>query len=290
MRLKSDLLLLLAAVIWGSTFVAQRLAAGHIGPFLFNGLRFLLGSLALLPFVLRARQPFPRPALPWMLLAGLLLVGGSSLQQAGIRTTSTANASFITGLYVVIIPLSLALLFKESITRLVWAAVGCSTLGGFLLSAGALSPFSIGDLLELLGAIFWAAHVILVGRKARQVDPIVFALGQFVVCGVLNLILGLIIEPETLAGLAGSWGAVLYGGILSVGIAYTLQVVGQRHAPPTDAALILSLETVTAAIFGYLILGETLTPLQMVGSALILAAVVLVQIPARRAPTPTPAG
>jgi drug/metabolite transporter (DMT)-like permease len=282
MRLKSDLLLLLTATIWGTAFVAQRLVASNatLGVFLFNGLRFIIGALVLLPFIYRSRPE--RRSLPWMAAAGVILVGGAGLQQAGMISTTAANAGFITTFYVVLVPLILTLFLREKIGWIIWLAGGMAVIGGLCLSGGGLTPFVFGDLLELLGAGFWALHVVLVGRKANNYNPLWFAFGQFVVAGLINLVIGLLFESQTLSGLPQSWMALLYVGVFSNGIAYTLQVIAQRKAPPADAAIILSLESVMAALAGYFILKESLFPIQIVGCALIFSAALLTQIPFTR--------
>lgn len=274
-RLRADLILLFTAFVWGISFIFQRQTANLVGVFTLNSARFLLGGVALLPFVLRLRVT--KRMLGWASLAGGLLVMGSALQQAGMQTTAAANASFITGLYVVFIPIIMFLFMHQKIGRLVWVAVGLSAVGGFFLSAGGINRFVIGDLLELLGAVLWALHVILVGSAARDFNPVQFACSQFLVAGLLNTGIALLAESNWLPALEQVGMPVLYLGLFSTAVGFTLQVVGQRHAPTTDAALILGLEAPLAAIAGYIFLNETLTPVQWVGCALIFGAVLLVQ-------------
>lgn len=249
-----------------------------MGVFTLNSARFLLGGVLLLPLALRSRVD--KGMFKWSAAAGALLVAGSALQQAGMQTTAAANASFLTGLYVVFIPIILSVFMRHKVSLTVWLAIGLSGLGGFLLSAGGLKPFVNGDLLELVGAVAWALHVILVGGAAGRYNPLQFACGQFLVAGLLNGGIALVGESNWLPALAGVLLPVLYLGIFSTAMGYTLQVVGQRHAPPTDAALILGLEAPFAAVAGYLFLAEGLTPLQWLGCALILGAVVWVQVKA----------
>jgi drug/metabolite transporter (DMT)-like permease len=279
MRWKSDLLLFTTALVWGSGFIAQRLAAGEIGAFLFNGGRFIIGALILLPFIIRMH--FKRKEMLWMAAAGLVLVSAAALQQIGINYTTATNAGFITGMYILFVPLILFFFFRQHIHWLVWLATGIAAVGGLLLSALGNAHFMIGDLYELAGAVLWALHVILINKTVGKTHPLKFAFGQFLVCGLVNLLLGLWVDQSTLGNLGSAWGAILYSGIFSVGVGFTLQVFGQRHAPATDAALILSLEAVFAAVFGYLFLQEMLTPVQFAGCFLIMSAVILVQfIPA----------
>jgi drug/metabolite transporter (DMT)-like permease len=276
MRLKADLTLLLVAAIWGSAFVAQRVGAAQIGPFLFNGARFLLAVLALLPLA-RFRLNLDRKTVGWVLAAGALLCGGSLLQQAGLRWTTAGNAGFITGLYVIFVPVLLLVFLRQHVRFYVWVAALLAAGGIFLLSAGGQLRLAPGDGLELAGAVLWAAHIVVIGRAMRHLDALSFSIGQYLVAGVLQLILGLVFEWQTVPGLAVAWWTVAYTGLLSVAVGYTLQVAAQKYAPPTDAALIMSLESAFAALAGYLWLGERLRPEQLAGAGLIMAAILLAQ-------------
>jgi drug/metabolite transporter (DMT)-like permease len=281
-RLRSDALLFLVAVIWGSSFAVQRVAAQHLGAFLFNGLRFLLAALILLPFS-RPQKRLERTDIAWIALAGLCAFTGSALQQAGLKFTTAANAGFITSLYTVLVPVLLVVIWRQHVGWIVWAAAGLAVIGAMLLSTGGtgfrLADKAItGDGLELLGSVGWAFHVIAVGRGARRMAVLTFSTGQYLVAGTLNLGLGLALESRLLPGLAVAWWTVVYIAVVSTAIGYTLQAVGQRHAPPSDAAILLSLEAVFAALFGYLFLAERLGAIQGLGCALIFGAVLLVQI------------
>lgn len=281
-RFRSDALLFLVAVIWGSSFAVQRVAAQYLGVFLFNGLRFLLAALILLPFA-RSQKRLERPDFAWMVLAGLCAFGGSALQQAGLMFTTAANAGFLTSLYVVLVPVLLMLIWRQRVNRIVWAAAMLAVVGAMLLSTGG-TGFRVadkavtGDGLELLGSVGWALHVIAVGRGARRMAVLTFSVGQYFVAGALNLGLGLALESQLLSGLAVAWWTVVYIAVFSTAIGYTLQAVGQQHAPPSDAAILLSLEAVFAALFGYLFLSERLVSVQGLGCALIFGAVLLVQV------------
>ena len=280
-RLKADLTLLLVAVVWGSAFVAQRVAALSMGVSLFNGLRFLLGALVLLPLALRSQGAgaSTRRYLPGMALAGLLLFGGTSLQQLGLRYTTAGNAGFITGLYVVLVPLILALGWRQSPRRLVWMAAALSAAGLFLLSTGGRFSLAIGDALELAGAFLWAFHVLCIGWLVQRADVLHLAVVQYAICGLLSLGLALALESGSLAQVSGAWWTVVYTGILSIGLGYTLQGVGQKVAPPADAAILLSLEAVFAALAGWVFLDERLSAVQLIGCALMLGGMLLAQAP-----------
>ena len=277
MRLKADLTLLFVSVIWGSAFVAQRLAGMTGGVFLFNGMRFLLAVIILLPFV-RFRERPGRGFFAWAFIAGLVMFAGTAFQQAGLAYTTAGNAGFLTSLYVVIVPFVLLAGWGEKPRRLSIAAVVLAAAGAFLLSTGGTFRLMRGDALELAGAVFWALHVVLLGKFASRFDPLAFSLGQFLVCGLLSLGTSLAFEGPILADAVSLAVPVLYTGVLSVGVGYTLQVWGQRHTPPTDAALILSLEAVFAVAAGWLILDESLLPVQLAGCGLIFLGVMLTQV------------
>lgn len=276
-RLKSDALLLFVSAVWGSGFVAQRIAAGQMGNFTFNGLRFLLAGLLVLALV-RFKFNIGRENLGWMALAGTVLFAAATLQQVGIKTTTAGNAGFITGLYVVIIPIFLTIFSRQRIHWTTWTAAGLAVVGTLLLSGGGRYKLATGDGIVLLGAFFWALHVILVGKMARRMDNLHFAIGQFVICGLLNMIFGLIFEFPPLPSSATAWLAVLYSAILPIGLGFTLQVVAQRRAPTADAAIIFSMEAVFGALFGYWFLAEFLLPLQILGCAVILLAIFIAQL------------
>ncbi len=276
-RLKSDIILFIVAMVWGSAFVGQRFAAQHIGPFLFNGSRFILAALILLPLALKQKKKLNFKKMHFTALIGLILFIAGYLQQAGLKYTTAGNAGFITGLYVVFVPVFLAFFFHQRLSWSSWVAAFIATIGLFLLSVQDNFTLAPGDSLELLGAIFWALHVILISKIIKEMEILHFAIGQFAIAGILNLIVGFIFESQTLPGFTVAWWAVAYTGILSVGIGYTLQAVGQRHSPPTDAAIILSMEAIFAAAFGYLFLNEILTLQQLLGCILILAGIIVAQ-------------
>jgi len=275
-RIKSDLLLLLASVIWGSGFIAQRIAANSMGSFSFNSVRFLLGTIILLA-VTRFRPKIKKSQLRWVFAAGSLLFGASALQQIGLETTSVGNAAFITSLYVVFIPIILWIFGQQKIKPVIWLAVGIATFGTLLLSTGGKFKPAVGDWFELIGAVVWAGQILVIGIFGKRSDPLGFTIGEFAVAAGLNLICTGLFEWGNVAPQPDAWRAVLFSGIFPVTIAFTIQVYGQRSAPPIDASLIFSLEAVFAALFGYWLLNEKLQPVQVLGCVLILAALLLAQ-------------
>jgi drug/metabolite transporter (DMT)-like permease len=299
-RLRASLLLLLVAFIWGSAFVAQKTAfdapadgggESGMGVLAFTGARFLLGALVVAPFMLaerrRARPPegggVEKPG-DWAryLGIGLVLFLASVFQQQGIVETTVTNAGFLTAIYVPLVPVVAFLGFRRSVPPVLWpGALGCLA-GAWLLTGGAnagLSALGSGDAWVLAGALFWALHVTLVGQVVgRAGRPLTLAFGQFVACGVLGLGGAALVETPTWAGIMGAAPEIVYAGVLSVGVAFTLQVVAQRNMHPAGAAIILSTEMVFAALAGALLLGERLTPDQMAGAALILGCILAVEV------------
>jgi len=281
--LKSDILLFLAATIWGFAFVAQRIGMEYLGPFVFNGIRFGLGSLTLLPFVLWSHRKRAVPQaelkshLGWKLLAGVVLWLAATLQQIGVVYTTAGKAGFITGLYVVIVPL-LGLLLREQVRRHQWLAVFLAASGMYLLSVRNGFRIQIGDLLVFIAAIFWAAHVHFIGWLSPRSNPFRLAALQYAVVSLLSLLLGLIFEEFHLPAIRQALWPILYGGVMSVGIGFTMQVVAQREAPPTHVAILLSLETVVAVFGGWLLLSEVLSARELLGCALVLAAMLTAQL------------
>ena len=289
MRLKADITLFIISIIWGSAFVAQRVA-GQVGSvYIFNGARYLLAGLVVLPFAWRALRTvngvgqaksltyLPRDQYKWMLIAGFFLFLGSALQQAGMQYTTAGNAGFITSLYVVLIPVLLFFFFGEKPHWLFIVAVVLAMAGAFLLSTGGkLDTVQFGDLLELIGALFWAFHVIVLGKYASNFESMSFSVGQLLICGSLNLVLGIIVEPIPVFN-SSILFAIGYTAFLSLGLCYTLQIWAQKHTPPADAALILGLESVFAVLSGWLLLNERLVGIQVLGCVMIFAAVILSQ-------------
>lgn len=285
MRWKADLTLLFVAAVWGSGFVAQRAAARTMSAFYFNGSRFIIAGLLLLALA-RFQWRLPRRSWWKVALVGLLLFGGAEFQQAGLATTAIGNASFITGLYVVLVPILLTLALRHKVKPITWAAAFMAVLGIGLLSLTSGFRLSPGDSLELAGALLWALHVILVGRFSREMEVLQLSIGQFLVCGVLNLAVAVGLDSHGVSSLGSAWQAVVYSSLFPICLGFTLQAAGQRHAPVADAAIILSLEAVFGALFGFLLLHEVLSAQQLVGCALMLAAMILSQVAGGAPDTP----
>jgi drug/metabolite transporter (DMT)-like permease len=272
-------LLLLAAAIWGFGFVAQRMGMVHVGPLLFNGVRFLLGGLVLVPilFLRRApRSPRDSRAVLGLVASGLVLALAANLQQFGLVSTEAGKAGFITGLYVVFVPI-LGILRGQRIAWSMAVAVPLSVAGLYLLSIAGPLGMTSGDLWILLGALVWAVHVQLIGWLVERRDAIEIAIVQFSICGLVSLVGFLLFERISIAGLAAASGAIAYSGVLSVGVAFTLQVMGQRRVDPSRAGVLLSLEAAFAILGGWMVLGEHLSTRALVGCGLMLAAMILAQ-------------
>ncbi|MFL9903701.1 DMT family transporter [Paraburkholderia fungorum] len=287
-HLRANLLMLIAAMIWGSAFVAQRLSLDAIGPFLFTGLRFLLGALVVLAMLVCARRAAlaelskrepggARELFGAGVLLGLVLAASISLQQIGLQYTKVANAGFISSLYVVIVPL-LGVLFRHRTGFGTWLGATLAALGMYFLSVNEHFSILYGDWYQLAGALVISVQMMLVGRFALRHDPLMLALVQFVTCGLACLVVGLAIEPVSLAVIERAAPTILYGGALSVGIAYTIQVVAQKQATPSHAAVIFSMEGVFAALAGWLVLGETLSARALFGCTLMLAGLIVCQV------------
>ncbi|MBT3322300.1 MAG: DMT family transporter [Anaerolineae bacterium] len=277
MRFKANAALFLVALIWGASFITQDIAAQYHFAYLFNSASFLLGGLVLLPFAPR-KHKIPREQWKWMFVAGIVLFFASTLQQVGIFYTQIANAGFLTSLYIVFIPFILWLSFRERPHWVDALSVGMAIIGAYLLStAGIGFQIQLGDGLEILGAVFWGMHVVILGKFATKYEPISFASGQFLITGVITLFLGLVLEEPAQFLVPPIILAAIYRGLLAVGIGYTLQVWSQNYIPSTSAGLILSLESVFAALFAWIILGQNLLPIQIAGCVVILLAVLFSQ-------------
>ncbi len=282
--LRADILMLITAMIWGSAFVAQRVGMDNIGPFLFTGLRFALGAIVLLPLLLHQgrgaarHEPFlQRGLLLGGLCMGLALTIGINLQQVGLLFTSVTNSGFITGLYVIVVPL-LGLVIGQKTGMGTWLGAVLAVVGMALLSIDENFQIASGDWIQLAGAFVWGVHVLLVSFFVGRHDAIRLAFLQFVTCAVISLVLAAVFEQASLHSIWLAAPALIYGGMFAVGVGYTLQVVAQKHAIASHAAIILSLEAVFAALGGALLLGESLSLRGYFGCALMFVGMLAAQL------------
>lgn len=292
-QLRNSLLLLLTAIIWGVAFVAQSVGMDYVGPFTFTCVRSLIGGVALLPVIwlLGRRQGAPRlPAsraqrrltLVGGACCGLLLSLASCFQQFGILYTSVGKTGFITAFYIIIVPV-LGLFMKKKCAPTVWVGVALALVGLYLLCMTEDFRIQMGDFLVFICALLFAGHILVIDYFTQRVDGVQMSCVQFFVCGLLSGAAMLVFEQPSWSAIAAAWQPIAYAGLLSSGVGYTLQIVGQKHVNPTVASLILSLESVVAVLAGLLILGQQLSTREVWGCAFMFLAIVLAQLPARGA-------
>ena len=293
------LLLVIATAIWGFAFVAQKSAMDHMGPLSFSGTRFLLGGIVLLPFAvleLRRKNAKPSQFSPrlWLLI-GLLCAAfliGSVLQQYGLALTSVTNSGFLTALYVLFVPLIAFIAIRQRPHPIIYIGAPLALIGIFYLNGGQLADFRFGDLLVVISAGFWGAHVFLLGMLSRDTAlPVALSAVTFLATGLICLAFAAGFDTAGFSGLVEVWPQLLYTGILSTALAFTLQAIAQQHVPAANAAIILSAESLFAALGGALLLGERLTVVGYAGAGLIFFAILLVEagpalVAARRAAKP----
>lgn len=298
-KLRGNLLLLLTALIWGSSFVAQRAGMEYIGPFTFNGIRSLIGGIVLIPVILLLAKingkGTDKKALP---LSGeekraerkTLLIGGiscgvvlfiaSSLQQIGVVYTTAGKAGFITALYIVLVPI-LGVFIGRKIRPIIWLCVALSVAGLYLLCMTGSFSLSKGDLLVLLCALAFAVHILVIDYFSPKTDGVKLSCIQFFVCGIISLVPMFIVETPVWSEILSCWIPILYAGALSCGVGYTLQIVAQRDTDPTVASLLLSLESVFAVISGVIILHEHIAGRELIGCIVMFAAIIIAQLPSK---------
>lgn len=290
---RNSFLLFLTACIWGMAFVSQSKGMDYMDPFTFNGVRSLIGAFVLFIYIIVTRKLAGEKAkqIDWRLTGqaglwcGLALTVASTLQQFGIKYTTVGKAGFITTLYIIFVPLA-GIFFKKRVAGVVWFAAVMAAVGMYLLCMTESFRPGTGDILVFLSAIVFAAHIMIVDYYAPKMDGVLVSCIQFAVCGVVCGICALIWGQPTVAQISDGMGTLLYAGVLSCGVAYTLQLVGQKDVNPTVAALILSLESVVATVsawiaykIGFLGTDQSLTGRQIAGCVIVFAAVVLVQLP-----------
>ena len=293
-QLRGGAMLMLTALIWGTAFVAQSVGMDYLGPCAFTATRNFIGCVALLPVIALASRlrsgAQPEEAAPapgkkalfgWGAACGLLLGGATLLQQAGMQTASAGKAGFLTALYIVIVPV-LGIFLGRRPGLKVWMGVVLALVGAYLLSVKGGAGIASGDLLVIASAVVFSLHILVIDFVPAGVDGVRLSCVQFLVAGVFALVLALFLESFTWRDILSAWVPLLYTGVVSSGVGYTLQILGQRTVNPTVASLILSLESVFAALAGWAILGQALSLRELFGCALVFVAVILAQLPSKK--------
>lgn len=289
MRIKNGLMLLLTAFIWGTAFVAQSVGMDYLEPFTFNGVRSLIGGAALLPCIwilqkLNGRSKYTvtkKDLLTGGLACGVLLFAASSLQQIGIKYTTAGKAGFITAFYIVIVPVMGVFLHKK-IGWKIWLAVVLAVAGLYFLCITESFSVGKGDILVFLCALVFAVHILVIDHFAPKVDGVKMSCIQFFVCGILSVPFMFALETPKITAVMTAWMPILYAGVLSCGVAYTLQILGQKNVNPAVASLLLSLESCFSVLAGWIVLGERLSIREMSGCILMFAAIILAQVPEKK--------
>lgn len=288
--IRSGFLLLLAAFIWGIAFVAQSVGMEHLGPFSFGMARFFLGSIVLLPLVVfRRRQNRKKGITPagkkitWIagICCGLALGVATSFQQMGLKYTTVGKAGFITTLYIIIVPI-LGVFLKKKVRGRVWICAGIAAVGMYLLCMSESLHIGKGDLLVFVCAILFSIHILVIDYFSPLADGVEISCIQFLIAGVFSLIMMLLFEHPQIMDFTVSWLPIAYAGIMSSGVAYTLQIIGQKDMDPTAASLLLSMESTFSVLAGWAILNQKLTLRELAGCVLMFIAVILVQLPEKK--------
>ena len=292
-KMRGNLMLLLTALIWGTAFVAQSAGMDHVQPCTYNGIRTLIGGLVLIPVILlfdRLKPAESRPSaeeqrvinknsLLGGVCCGVVLCVASCFQQFGVSMTTAGKAGFITALYIVIVPL-MGVFIKKKIPKIIWLCVAIAVAGFYLLCVKEGFSIGTGDLLVLCCAFFFSIHIMVIDHfTAGKVDGVRMSCVQFLVAGIMAIVLMFLFEEPTLASVWNARVSILYAGVMSCGVAYTLQILGQKDTDPTTATLLMSLESVFAALSGWVLLHESLSLKEIFGCALVFVAVILAQIP-----------
>ena len=291
-RMKSNLMLLVCAMIWGSAFVAQSSGMEHIGPWTFNAMRSLSGGMtlvALMPFLDKVRHVTvqekkamdQKTLLTGGIACGIVLCAASIFQQTGIQYTTVGKAGFLTALYTIAVPV-LGMCIGRKTRPLVWICVGISVVGFYFLSMAESLSLSYGDGLVLVGSLLFAVHILIIDHFSPKTDGVRLSCIQFFTAGIISLVPMFLFETPSVTAIISAAVPILYAGVLSSGAGYTLQIVGQKGADPSVASLILSLESVFSAIFGFLLLHQVLSLKELAGCALIFGAIILSQLPENR--------
>ena len=290
MRVKNGVMLFLTAFIWGTAFVAQSVGMDYLEPFTFNGVRSLIGGIALLPCIWllhklngeSKKEESGKVLLIGGLACGVLLFAASSLQQIGLKYTTAGKAGFITAFYIVIVPV-LGILLHKKIGWKIWLAVVLALAGLYFLCITESFSIGKGDVLIFLCALIFAVHILVIDYFSPKVDGVKMSCIQFFVCGILSLPFMFTIETPKAVAMTAAWMPLLYAGVLSCGVAYTLQILGQKNVNPAVASLILSLESCFSVLAGWIVLGERLSLRESAGCVLMFAAIILAQLPDKKA-------
>ncbi len=289
-RLQADILLVVAAALWGLGYFFQKTAMADIGPFTFIASRATIAAvcLAIVAVFEARRAPAAAPSsfVRIALIAGVLFFTAAALQQHGLVTATVTNAAFLTALYVVTTPLMAWLIFRRTPSRAVWPAVVLAFLGVWLLGGGSAGGFTQGDTLVAVSALAWSAHLLALSRAAGHHRPITFTAIQFAVVAACAIVCALIFEPVSVAALKAAAPAILYVGFVSTALTFTLMAAALRRTPPAEASILISTEVLFAAAGAFLFLGDRLTPVGWIGAALMFAATLLVHAAPWRCPRP----
>ncbi len=289
MKLKNSLLLLLTAAIWGVAFVAQSAGMDYVGPFTFNCARCLIGAVVLVPLILfmdrgkKNQKDVPEENKKILVIGGICcgaaLFLASNFQQFGIQYTTVGKAGFITACYIVIVPI-LGLFFGKKCSPLIWGAVVMAVVGLYMLCmTGGSGGINLGDVLVLVCAVLFSVHILVIDYFSPMADGVKLSCIQFLVAGILSGVCTVLFEEPKLGQLLAAWAPVLYAGVMSCGVAYTLQIVGQKGMNPTVASLILSLESSISVLAGWVLLGQRLNAKEITGCVIMFGAIVLAQVP-----------
>lgn len=296
-QMKNSLLLLLTAFIWGVAFVAQSVGGEAVGCFTFNGVRSLIGAIVLIPVIFfldgqkkkeLGEEKFleqkgdKKTLILGGICCGVMLCIASNFQQFGISFTTVGKAGFITAMYILIVPI-FGLFMKKKVGAKVWIGVVLATIGLYMLCMTSESfSLSKGDFLVLICALFFSLHILIIDYFSPRVDGVRMSCIQFFVCGVISTAIAFVTESPSLHSILSGWLPILYAGVLSCGVAYTLQIVGQKNMDPTVASLILSLESVFSVLAGWVILNQTLSGREILGCILMFLAIILAQLPEKQ--------
>lgn len=293
-KMKGNILLLLTAFIWGSAFVAQKAGMDYIEPFTFNGIRCLIGAAVLIPVILifakddpvandaseEDKKAYTKTLMLGGLCCGIVIFTASSLQQYGLLYTTAGKSGFITALYVVLTPIC-GLFLKKKIRPITWICVIMALFGLYLLCFKAGEPLNLGDVITFISALCFTLHILVIDYFSPKVNGIKMSCLQFLVAGIISIPLAFIFEDVVWANVFQCWLPILYAGVLSCGVAYTLQIIAQKDTDPMVTSLLMSMESVFAVVAGAIVLHEMMTVKELLGCAIMLAAIIIVQLPSK---------